>query len=52
MDCMDVLIQKLRGDDQHAPREKINKGEADEMVSNTIFYVQKKGNFFFENLPS
>ena len=54
MDCMDVLIQKLRGDDQHAPREKINKGEADEMVSNhfDILRTYKKGKIrFFKIWP-
>ena len=32
MDCMDILIQHLRGEDRHAPKAKINKDEADEMV--------------------
>ena len=30
MDCMDILIKKLRGDADR--EEKINEGEADEMV--------------------
>ena len=33
MDCMDELIQKLRGDDREGPKEKINEDEADEMVT-------------------
>lgn len=32
MDCMDDLIKKLRGEDSNSPKEKINAGEADEMV--------------------
>lgn len=32
MDCMGELIKKLRGDSDNGPAEKINEGEADEMV--------------------
>ena len=37
MDCMDILIKKLRGDDTTAPKDKINEDESDEMVR-----IQKK----------
>ena len=30
---MDSLIKKLRGDGRHGPKENINEGENDEMVS-------------------
>ena len=32
MDCMDQLIRRMRGENRFTPREKINEGEADEMV--------------------
>ena len=32
MDCIDVLIKKLRGDGANAQKDKINEGEDDEMV--------------------
>ena len=31
MDCIDVLIKKLRGDGANAQKDKINEGEDDEM---------------------
>ena len=36
LDCIGVIIRKLRGDDPNA-QEKINKGEPDEMVRNNIY---------------
>ena len=32
MDCIDVLIKKLRGDGANAQKDKINEDEDDEMV--------------------
>ena len=41
MDCMDILIKKLRcGADRE---EKINMGEVDEMVNYTVGYDNDKG---------
>ena len=41
MDCIDVLIKKLRGDGANAQKDKINEGEDDEMVMYKVStYIQ------------
>ena len=40
MDCMGALIQKMRGEDPSTPKEKINEGEPDEMVSHMILHIK------------